>query len=338
GASGSTLVFEGGVLNTTADIGSARDVLLAAAGNVQADAGTTFQLDGVVSGPGALTKSGEGTLVLTADAGYTGGTTIAEGVLQLGVGGTAGWILGDVVNDGLLVFDRSDDVVFDGVVSGSGGLVKQGDNALTLTANNAYTGGTTISGGILRLGAGGTGGWILGDVANHGVLAFDRSDDATLAGLVSGTGGLVKDGAGVVTLAGDNSYAGTTVVNAGTLLVNGDQSAATGKTVVNQGATLGGNGIIGGDAEIAGGARLAPGGAGPTPGLLTIAGNLSLDEAAVLDYDFGQAGVAGGALNDLVEVGGDLVLGGTLNVATSEGGSFSPGIYRVFNYGGALSG
>src|SRR5690606_30332974 len=93
-----------------------------------------------------------------------------------------------------------------------------------------------------------------------------------------------------------------------------------------------------GDAEIAGGARLAPGGAGPTPGLLTIAGNLSLDEAAVLDYDFGQAGVAGGALNDLVEVGGDLVLGGTLNVATSEGGSFSPGIYRVFNYGGALSG
>src|SRR5690606_3230536 len=49
GASGSTLVFEGGVLNTTADIGSARDVLLAAAGNVQADAGTTFQLDGVVS-------------------------------------------------------------------------------------------------------------------------------------------------------------------------------------------------------------------------------------------------------------------------------------------------
>src|SRR5690606_41564622 len=103
------------------------------------------------------------------------------------------------------------------------GLRNPGDDTLMLTATGERTGGTTISGGILRLGAGGTGGWTLGDVANHGVLAFDRSDDATLAGLVSGTGGLVKDGAGVVTLAGDNSYAGTTVVNAGTLLVNGDQ-------------------------------------------------------------------------------------------------------------------
>src|SRR5690606_25839784 len=51
-----------------------------------------------------------------------------------------------------------------------------------------------------------------------------------------------------------------------------------------------------------------------------------------------ESDVVGGAFNDLIDVGGDLVLGGTLDVATSAGGSFEPGIYRVFNYGGTLSG
>lgn len=54
-------------------------------------------------------------------------------------------------------------------------------------------------------------------------------------------------------------------------------------------------------------------------------------------FEFGEANVAGGALNDLVDVGGDLVLDGTLNVSVSAGGSFGGGVYRVFNYGGALT-
>src|SRR5690606_36297493 len=47
--------------------------------------------------------------------------------------------------------------------------------------------------------------------------------------------------------------------------------------------------------------------------------------------------VVGGALNDLVDIGGDIVLGGTLNVQASVGGSFAPGIYRVINYAGTLT-
>src|SRR3546814_1143988 len=50
----------------------------------------------------------------------------------------------------------------------------------------------------------------------------------------------------------------------------------------------------------------------------------------------GQAGVEGGAPNDLVKIGGDLVLDGTINVTVPLGGSFDPGVYRVFNYGGTL--
>src|SRR3546814_19468714 len=43
------------------------------------------------------------------------------------------------------------------------------------------------------------------------------------------------------------------------------------------------------------------------------------------------------ALNDLIEVGGDLALdGATINVSVPTSGSFGPGLYRVFNYGGDL--
>src|SRR3546814_11652496 len=105
-------------------------------------------------------------------------------------------------------------------------------------------------------------------------------------------------------LAGNHSYSGCTAVNTGTLLVNGDQSAATGVTSVGA-ATLGGTGTIGGDVILIGG-TLAPGSNGV--GTLTIAGGLSLDAASTLSMEFGQAGVEGGALNDLVNIGGDLVL------------------------------
>ncbi|NKC22663.1 hypothetical protein HED50_12840 [Ochrobactrum oryzae] len=52
---------------------------------------------------------------------------------------------------------------------------------------------------------------------------------------------------------------------------------------------------------------------------------------------FGEANVAGGAFNDLINVGGDLLLDGTLNVSLSSGGVFGTGIYRVINYGGILT-
>ena len=72
-------------------------------------------------------------------------------------------------------------------------------------------------------------------------------------------------------------------------------------------------------------------------GTLTVNGNLALGAGFVLDFEFGQANVAGGALNDLVNVGGDLTLDGTINVSVPASGSFGPGIYRVFNYGGTLT-
>lgn len=72
-------------------------------------------------------------------------------------------------------------------------------------------------------------------------------------------------------------------------------------------------------------------------GTLTINGGLALGATSVLDYQFGKANVVGGPLNDLVNVGGDLTLDGTVNVSVSPGGSFDLGLYRVASYDGTLT-
>jgi fibronectin-binding autotransporter adhesin len=90
----------------------------------------------------------------------------------------------------------------DATIAGSNGLEKGDTGTLILGGNNTYTGGTTITAGTLQIGNGGTTGSIVGDVTNNGVLDFSRFDALTYSGVVSGTGALVKDGAGVLTLTG----------------------------------------------------------------------------------------------------------------------------------------
>jgi len=327
------LSFGGGTLHTTAAMVSNRAVDLAGDATFLTDAGLT--LAGVVSGVGGLTKDGAGTLVLTANNVYTGDTAIRAGRLEIGGGGASGAITGDVVNDGVLAFNRSDDIVFAGLISGGGSLEQMGPGRTILTGDHLFTGGTTISAGTLQLGDGGTSGSIAGDVVNNGLLVFSRADTHIFGGVISGSGAVDQNGSGTAILTGSNSYSGTTSVSAGTLLVNGDQSAATGVTNVGAGATLGGTGIIGGNVLVNSGATLAPG-AG-APGTLTINGNLSLAAGATLGFEFGRANDVGGPLNDVVNVGGDLVLDGTLDVAVPVGGAFDIGLYRIINYAGALT-
>ena len=156
-------------------------------------------LAGTISGGGALTKNGASTLILTADNSYAGGTTINTGTLQVGNGGATGSLgTGPVLDNAALVFNRSGTVEVPGAITGTGSLTQEGvaGGTLLLTGANTYAGGTTIASGVLQLGDGGTTGSIVGDVANSGALAFDRSDTMTFAGVISGSGAVAQIGSG----------------------------------------------------------------------------------------------------------------------------------------------
>jgi len=116
-------------------------------------AGANFKatINNELTGFVSLDKTDAGTLVLGGNNTYTGGTTISGGTLQVGDGGTTGSITGDVVNNGTLVFNRSDDSAFTGLVSGTGNLVKAGAGTFSLFASSTYTGGTMVEGGTLHL-------------------------------------------------------------------------------------------------------------------------------------------------------------------------------------------
>ena len=206
-------------------------------------AANTFSISQALAGAGSLTKIGAGTLALTGDNTYSGGTTISAGTLQLGNGGTTGSVAGNILNNAILAFNRSNALTFGGVISGTGAVQQNGAGTTILTADNTYTGGTTINAGTLQLGNGGTAGSIVGNVLNNGALAFNRSDAVTFGGVISGTGALQQNGAGSTNLTAANTYTGATTVNAGTLFVNGSIATSSGVTV-NAGGTLGGTGAL----------------------------------------------------------------------------------------------
>ncbi|MGV4258890.1 autotransporter outer membrane beta-barrel domain-containing protein [Citrobacter freundii] len=240
-----------------------------------------------------------------------------------------------------VIFDTQGDTtaaqIYNGVISGDGKFERAADGTTVFTANNTYTGSTTIDQtGTLQLGDGGNTGGVnaVSDIIDNGVLAINRANDVLLGGVISGIGALQQIGNGITRLTGNNTYTGDTTVTSGTLLVKGNQSAATGVTKVSGTATLGGNGVIGGDVLMNDASTLSAGDGGA--GTLSINGNLQLGSKTTSAFELGQAYTPGGALNDLINVAGDLQLDGTLDVTTSQGGNFGPGVYRIYNYGGTL--
>lgn len=257
----------------TLTIGSATSVPTSAgileAGEVRFGAGagtinfnhdnTAYVFSTPVTGAGALNHYA-GTTILTANNNYSGATAIQGGTLQLGNGGTTGWIVdSDIVNDGTLAFNRSDDIAYSGTISGSGGIAQLGSGTLTLTGGNSYSGITNIGAGAMAAGAAnvlGAGSAVtiatgavlelngfnqdVGSVAGGGLL---RSSGGTavlttgidgraalFAGRVESPGStlnLVKVGAGTLTLSGDNDYSGETVIRGGVLALEGQNHQGT---------------------------------------------------------------------------------------------------------------
>ena len=204
GASSGGLTLSGGALATTADMSSARSVLLGASnGVVDTAAATELTLSGVVSGTGSLTKTGAGVLTVTGTNTYTGGTTVSAGTLR----GAVGSLQGDIANNASVEFAQSTDATYSDVVSGTGSLTKTGAGVLTVTGTNTYTGGTTVSAGTLDLD-----GSLTSSVA---VASTGR-----LEGVGSSSGGLTSSG---VVAPGNSpgtlSFAGNVTFEAGNTFV-----------------------------------------------------------------------------------------------------------------------
>ena len=200
---------------------------------------TTFS--GVISGTGGFTKSGTGTTTLSRVNPYTGTTTINAGTLSL-LGGSA-------------IADASA-VTLANAASASLAL-----NDTDETIGSLAGGGAT--GGNVALGA--------------GTLTTGGNNTATTySGVISGIGGLIKTGTGVMTLSGANTYSGPTSISIGTLRLGAaNRIAATSDITVETGAVFNLNnfgetaGSIAGAGNITlGNATLATGGDNATSQLL----------------------------------------------------------------------
>lgn len=171
--------------------------------------------DGV--GNGFFYKNLAGSLILTGDTTLTGGVRIDGGlnsILQIGDGGTTGSITTDIDNRGVVVFNRSDAVTYDGVISTgsvSGGAVYQsGSGMTTLTGSNSYKGQTQVNAGTLVINGDQT-------AATGNVIV---ASGATLAGTgtiggattISGTHG-PGNSAGIQTFNSDLSYEAGAVID-----------------------------------------------------------------------------------------------------------------------------
>ena len=190
-------------------------------GIFQAENGTSFTLNGIVSGKD-LTKVGLGTLVLANNNNSYGNTIVLTGTVR----GSARSIRGNIsfnsnaANTALqnVTFDQPTDDTFAGNIINYGSITKIGDGTLTLTGANTYSRGTTVTAGTLR----GNSNSLQGDIVNNAKVIFNQDiDTGTYAGAMTGSGSLVKKGNGKLFLTGTSTVGGGTTLNAGGLSING---------------------------------------------------------------------------------------------------------------------
>ena len=274
------VVGDGGTIQSDAD-GRAIDnaININSAAQLTFSGGFDLDLDGVISGAGGLVVAADvGTsLTLNGTNTYAGGTTLTQGTIVLGNDSALGdvqmsvlTVAGDgaiesddndriagnaIVIDDLmtLTFSGANDLQLGGVISGLGGLAVDtefGGETLTLSGQNTYEGGTTLTEGTIVLGNDSA----LGDAdAEMSVLTVDGAggiqsddDDRVLANEITleATGTLTFSGSNDLQITGEISGDGALAVNADAnvrLILSGENTGFMGDTTLTEGILVLGN-------------------------------------------------------------------------------------------------
>ena len=307
-----SLSFNGGTLQTTAGFTTAKAVSLNAnGGTFQVDT-DTLELTGIVSGNyGALTKTGSGTLLLSNTNLYNGPTTISAGTLKLGSASALG-VSAAIGNRAISP------------------VTIEANGTLDLAGKTNFIGNFTLAGGRITDSIGG------GALGAYSFNVQSGSVDVALADVKvpyatnpSNRINLFKRSPGTVTLAGTNTYSGTTFVEAGTLRVTGSLASSV---IVQSNGTFCGSGTIARTLNVEGG-TLLPGADDSGTGTLTLSRHLRLSSNGTLKSSVSGSGSGCIVLtNQQARV---LLENPVLNISLLPGGSsaFTSGITLIDNQG-----
>ena len=266
-----------------------------------------------LSSTGAL-RNISGNNTWTGDATLTGNTTF---------GSDAGLLTfsGNIINSTrTLTITGAGDTTISGVIgNGSGGVSKTGAGTLTLTGANTYTGGTTVTAGVLNvqnnsaLGTTGTG----TTVASGAALQLQNNLTVTGEPLTLNGTGIASDGA-LRNISGNNTWTGNVALG------------ALGATVQSDSGLLTLSGGISGNTR-----TLTVGGAGDTTlsGILaTTTGGLVKNDGGTLTLTRANTFTGATTINGgVVSIGADNNLGTAPGAATANKLVFDGGTLATTN-------
>ncbi|RDS81737.1 hypothetical protein DWU98_11000 [Dyella monticola] len=311
---------------------------------LRVSSGDTAIIDNVLQGTDGFNKTDGGTLVLTGTNTYTGTTTLSGGYLSvssdtnLGAssnpldfeGGTLE-ITGTAFNQtartivwgspggGFDIDDANNAFTVSQTLTGSGGLLKSGAGTLVLSGANTYSGGTVIDAGTLQ----GDTSSLQGNITDNATLLFAQTSAGSFSGAISGSGQVIKNGGGTLTLSGANNYTGGTTISAGTL--QGDTNSLQGNIannaalVFNQVTNGTYSGVISGSGNVTktGSGTLLFTGANVYSGVTTISAGMlqgsstSLQGTIVNNATLEFAQTSNGSFSGAISGGGQLIKSGS---------------------------